>query len=95
VRFDELTFDGWHFYDIDFTFSAFLAGFRLGIRTDLLVRHDSIGNFDERWTYYAQRFLAKHGSNLASADGGVKPQMVGIKLASEEEWIAVTRHLYQ
>jgi tetratricopeptide (TPR) repeat protein len=95
VRFDELTFDGWHFYDIDFTFSAFLAGFRLGIRTDLLVRHDSIGNFDERWTYYAQRFLAKHGSNLASRDGGVKPQMVGIKLASDEEWIAVTRHLYQ
>jgi glycosyltransferase involved in cell wall biosynthesis len=100
VRFDESTFDGWHFYDVDFTFSAFLAGFRLGIRTDVLMWHYSIGSFDERWTHYAQRFLAKHRSRLTTQGGGVEPQMVGVaqmvgvELVSEEEWIAVTRRLF-
>jgi hypothetical protein len=93
VRFDESTFDGWHFYDVDFTFSAFLAGLRLGIRTDLLVWHDSTGSFDERWEYYAQRFLSKHSSDLLG-DGGVKPQIVGVEVSTDEEWIAVTRHLF-
>ncbi len=94
VRFDESTFDGWHFYDIDFTYSAFRAGLRLSIRTDMLLCHDSVAGLDERWRYYARRFMHKHGSDLIAWDEGVKPQMVGMRLASEEEWIAVTRHLF-
>lgn len=100
VRFDESTFDGWHFYDIDFTFSAFLAGFRLGIRTDMLMWHYSSGSFDEHWMHYARQFLAKHRSRLTAQNGGVEPpmvgvaQMVGVEVISEEEWIAVTRHLF-
>jgi GT2 family glycosyltransferase len=94
VRFDEATFDGWHFYDIDFTFSAFLAGFRLGIRTDLLLWHDSLGSFDERWRHYSELFLRKHGSQITLWGGKVDPETATVELVSEEEWIAVTRHLF-
>src|SRR6185503_5578792 len=31
VRFDEVTFDGFHGYDMDFSFSSHLAGFRLAV----------------------------------------------------------------
>lgn len=64
VRFDEVTFDGFHGYDIDFTYSAYRAGFRLAVATDLPVLHASQGNFDARWEIYARRFMDKHGPHL-------------------------------
>lgn len=64
VRFDKTTFDGFHGYDIDFSFSAHLAGFRLGVATDLPVLHASQGNFDDTWERYAARFLDKHRARL-------------------------------
>jgi tetratricopeptide (TPR) repeat protein len=97
VRFDDTTFDGWHFYDIDFTYSAFLAGLRVGIRTDLLLWHESLGRFDESWQQYAARFVRKHQSTLASSVDANAPGSAGfgIEVASDEEWIAVTRHLFR
>lgn len=65
VRFDEKNFDGFHCYDTDFTFEAFLRGFRLAVAADLPVLHLSQGNFDEKWKFYAQRFFTKHRSNLS------------------------------
>ena len=41
VPFDAVTFDGFHHYDLDFTFAAHLAGFRLGIANDIHVLHES------------------------------------------------------
>lgn len=64
VRFDEKTFDGFHCYDIDFTFSAHLAGFRLAVVCDLPVLHASQGAFDQKWEHYAKRFTEKHGARL-------------------------------
>ena len=64
VRFDETNFDGFHCYDIDFTFSACLAGFKLAVATDLPVLHSSRGSFDEKWKFYGQRFMDKHSARL-------------------------------
>jgi hypothetical protein len=64
VRFDQETFDGFHCYDIDFSFSAYLAGFRLAVVTDLPVLHASQGNFDAKWEHYAKRFTDKHGGRF-------------------------------
>lgn len=94
LRFDDATFDGWHFYDVDFTFSAFQAGLRLGIRTDMLLRHDSRGRFDQVYFQYAERFLRKHSAHLVGLDGGCDPQRRGLPVASEEDWIALTRCAY-
>jgi|HubBroStandDraft_1064217.scaffolds.fasta_scaffold00119_35 GT2 family glycosyltransferase len=66
VQFDASTFDGFHVYDIDFSFSVHLAGFGVAVAADLPVLHQSQGSFDEKWRHYAQRFLQKHGARLAT-----------------------------
>lgn len=64
VRFDEEVFNGFHCYDIDFSFSAYKAGFRLGVATDIPVLHASQGKFDGIWGMYAQRLCDKHYADL-------------------------------
>jgi len=46
LRFDEETFDGWHFYDIDLCFQALEKGYRV-VAYDALVQHNSGGVQDE------------------------------------------------
>jgi len=66
VPFDAVTFDGFHCYDIDFTWRASLAGHRIGVCGDLGLVHESVGAFDARWRDYADRFVAKFpGCNQA------------------------------
>jgi Glycosyltransferase like family len=59
IGFDARTFDGFHLYDIDFSYRAFLAGMRLAVANDICMRHASTGKFDETWLRYANRFGAK------------------------------------
>ena len=59
VGFDSDTFDGFHLYDIDFSYRAHLAGFRIGVTHDIVIAHESVGNFNEIWKIYADRFMAK------------------------------------
>jgi GT2 family glycosyltransferase len=65
IRWDDVTFDHFHHYDIDTTFRAHLAGYRLAVACDLHVYHQSGGSFDDTWNRYAERFLQKHGPRLA------------------------------
>ena len=60
VPFDAQTFDGFHLYDVDWSYRAAQAGFRLGAAGDLLLVHESRGRYDDRWQRYADRFYAKH-----------------------------------
>jgi GT2 family glycosyltransferase len=64
VMFDEQTFDGFHCYDVDFTFRAYQAGYKLAVACDIQVLHDSPGSFDETWEVHARRFIDKHASRL-------------------------------
>ena len=59
LRFDEATFDGFHGYDIDFTFRAHRAGYRLAVPMDLLLIHFSTGGYDLKWQAGNLRFLRK------------------------------------
>lgn len=68
VLFDERNFDGFHGYDVDFSYSAFLAGFRLTVCNDIAVIHNSGGNFDATFQKYKQRFAAKHLATLDVAE---------------------------
>jgi GT2 family glycosyltransferase len=68
IAFDAITFDAWHGYDLDWSFRAHLAGFRLGVAADIAVLHASVGSFDARWERYQERFCAKHSAHLAPAD---------------------------
>jgi len=60
VRFDAVTFDGFHGYDIDWSLRAARAGFRLAAAGDLRLVHASGGRYDDVWQRYAERFCAKH-----------------------------------
>lgn len=64
-RFDEATFDDFHLYDLDFSYAAHLAGFRVGVAADLGIIHWSHGRLDQRWRVQADRFLAKYRGRLA------------------------------
>ena len=65
IGFDQDNFRGFHFYDLDFTFRAFLAGYKLAVACDLFPIHESGGRDDEAWTTEANLFLRKFGRNLA------------------------------
>jgi hypothetical protein len=73
VGFDALTFDGFHLYDIDFSYRAHAAGWRVGVSSEVVLRHDSEGSFDEKWAVYANRFLAKFPGlgGIAQAENAV------------------------
>jgi GT2 family glycosyltransferase len=64
IPFDEQTFRGFHLYDLDFTLRASLAGFKLAVCNDLMLIHNSAGNFDQRWIDDGQRFVAKHKASF-------------------------------
>ncbi len=82
VGFDERTFDGFHFYDLDFSYRAHLAGLRVAITTDATVIHASAGRFDDEWQRYAGRFAAKFPS-LAAPMGA--HHAYGARLESREQ----------
>ncbi len=65
VPFDAETFDGFHLYDLDFSFRAQRAGFRLAVCRDLVLIHASTGRYDAAWQEYRRRFEAKHRGALA------------------------------
>jgi GT2 family glycosyltransferase len=60
VSFDEQIFQGFHLYDLDFSFTAHLLGFRLAVCNDLLLIHESWGSFDDEWRRQAQLFRDKY-----------------------------------
>jgi GT2 family glycosyltransferase len=68
LRFDAETFDGFHFYDIDFTYRAALSGFHVAVCNEICVVHHSRGSFGPEWRMYADRFLAKHQRRLENPE---------------------------
>ena len=64
VSFDEVLFDHFHLYDLDFSFRAHLAGFSLAVCRDIVLIHQSIGKFDTVWNEYRRRFETKHRAHL-------------------------------
>jgi len=67
VPFDAATFDGFHLYDLDWTYRVSRAGFRLGVAGELLVVHASRGRYGAQWQGHAERFCAKHAAGRAAA----------------------------
>jgi hypothetical protein len=59
VGFDAATFDGFHFYDLDFTYRAHRAGLRVALTTEIAALHASAGSYDAHWREQARRFSRK------------------------------------
>jgi hypothetical protein len=65
VGFDAATFDGFHLYDLDFSFRAHLAGFRLAVCRDIPLIHASRGTLDAGLAVYRRRFEEMHRHRLS------------------------------
>jgi hypothetical protein len=59
IGFDADTFDGFHFYDLDLSYRAHRAGLDCAVALDLLIWHQSGGDFRASWREYADRFVTK------------------------------------
>jgi len=64
VQFDEVNFDGFHVYDTDFTFAAYLSGYKLAVCKDILIAHRSGGNYGAEYQIYGARFADKYRERL-------------------------------
>jgi Glycosyltransferase like family len=63
VRFDE-RFDGFHLYDVDFSYRVFRAGYKLAICRDLPLIHFSKGSYDDKYHRYKAMFEEKFAGML-------------------------------
>lgn len=60
LRFDAQRYDGFHFYDLDFSHRAWRVGLSLGVCPRLGIVHASTGHYDQAWQRYAQVFCAQY-----------------------------------
>ncbi|MFL5742652.1 MAG: glycosyltransferase [Flavisolibacter sp.] len=67
IRFDENTFGGFHFYDVDITLQLHQAGYKLLCVRDILIHHLSMGVLDEKWVQNAFLFHEKWKEHLPVA----------------------------
>jgi tetratricopeptide (TPR) repeat protein len=93
VQFDERTFDGWHLYDLDFSFSAYLAGLRTAVCNDLCLVHNSVGVYDEKWEYYVQRFVEKHRGKLQPGELGPPGGLDELEINGATEWLLINEEM--
>ena len=88
MQFDARTFDGFHFYDLDFTYRAYLAGLRLRIQCDILLTHQSWGNFDAEYMRYAAKFAQKFPAV------GMAAQRAPVTFRTCAPSVSAVRHLF-
>ncbi len=77
VRFDQTTFDGFHFYDLDLCMQL-RRNHRLIVTNDVLIKHLSGGDFNDEWKRYAQRFLDKYKAELPANCASQEPDFANI-----------------
>jgi hypothetical protein len=75
VQFDAQTFDGFHCYDVDFSYRCYLAGLRVAVCPDLWLLHQSQGAYSNVWRRYAQRMTSKFPELSATP---VSPNFYGL-----------------
>lgn len=83
IAFDEAAYDGFHLYDIDFTYRAARQGLRVAVTPEILLRHDSLGSFDEGWSAYARKFVARFPALAGPSKPDFVPQGLGFATGGE------------
>ncbi len=73
IRFDDKLFNGFHFYDIDFSLRL-SKKYKTIITTDILVLHYSTGNYNKVWEKFKKRFLKKFKNKLPFTIQKQKPE---------------------
>lgn len=74
LRFDEKTFDRFHFYDLDICMQV-RKTHKILVTPHILVKHFSGGAFNEEWKLYCAKFAIKHKKDLPASCANVVPDM--------------------
>jgi len=87
-RFDDMTFDGWHMYDLDFSFRVAAAGHDVAVANDLLIIHNSKlgGYLTQAWRDYEKRFLQKFADQLTALGTTGGTEICTVVVDSADEW---------
>lgn len=56
--------EGFHFYDLDFTFGNHINGCKVGVMFDIRVTHLSVGQTNQQWEENRLKFVEKWSENL-------------------------------
>lgn len=94
VKFDELNFDGWNLYDLDFCYAVWKAGFRTCVRADMLISHTSSGTYGPDWQRYADRFVAKWCDGIGASLPMAPSDLPQHTMRSGAEWEMFAQHLF-
>lgn len=57
-------FKGFHFYEISFCIENWLDGCNIGVTTDILVLHQSVGETNNQWEQNRIQFIEKYNNEL-------------------------------
>ncbi len=66
LRFDEIIFDGFHFYDLDISMQV-RRSHRVMVTSEILVKHLSLGSIGHVWQRYAGQFRWKYAAELPAS----------------------------
>jgi GT2 family glycosyltransferase len=77
VRFDEITFDRFHFYDLDLCMQV-RETHRIIVTWDILVKHRSGGKADDSWRDAGKKFLQKYQDRLPASCVAASPDPMKI-----------------
>jgi len=64
ISFDETTYNGFHFYDVDTTLQVYKAGYRVRCINDILIHHTSMGSLNASWADQLDAFRKKWKQDL-------------------------------
>lgn len=99
--FDSDSFRGWHMYDLDFSHTAYLEGYRCAVRCDLAVLHyrrqkneADHADYLRSWNEEAEKFLQKR-PELRDKPAICEPdQLCAVSVANDREWLLLLDQLY-
>lgn len=80
TSFDE-SIKGFHLYEVDFCFTNFLSGVKIGVISDIAITHLSIGQTNQQWEDNRLQFVEKHKENLPK----IVPYTYNIKKIKDKE----------
>lgn len=78
---------GFHFYDVDFSFSNYLEGVRIGVMYDIRITHKSVGQTNDEWEINKQIFANRYKEVL--------PKKVPVKIEGNKNFkVMVTENFF-
>ncbi|MDR0799672.1 MAG: glycosyltransferase family protein [Dysgonamonadaceae bacterium] len=92
VSFDNYTFPGFHFYDVDLAMQIHAQGYAIYVVSDILVEHKSLGFQNSQWINSVYRFYDKWKDQLPAtlSPGFQVPRLSNIKAFKD---LLYTHHL--